>query len=110
MNDFDVLERIHELCQARSWTYYRLAKESGIPYSTLNTMLHKSYVPTVPSLMKICDGFGITLAQFFSLDCENAKLTEDQRQCLASWNTLDSRSKELALAFMAGLAARQSEE
>ena len=66
MVEFDVVARIQELCQSRSWTYYRLAKASGIPYSTLSTMLHKTNVPSVPSLMKICEGFGITLAQFFS--------------------------------------------
>ena len=65
MEEFDVSRRIAELCEARSWSYYRLAKASGIPYSTLSTMLHKSNVPSLPSLMKICQGFGITLAQFF---------------------------------------------
>lgn len=107
MNNFDVMARIQELCKARSWTYYRLAKESGIPYSTLSTMLHKAYVPTVPSLMKICDGFDITLAQFFTLDSETAKLTADQRTCLEHWDPLDKQSRELALTFMDGLAARQ---
>lgn len=38
-------------------------------------MLHKTYVPTVPSLMKICDGFGITIAQFFTEEDETARLT-----------------------------------
>ncbi len=75
MVEFDVVARIQELCQSRSWTYYRLAKASGIPYSTLSTMLHKTNVPSVPSLMKICEGFGITLAQFFSDQDESAKLT-----------------------------------
>lgn len=107
MNEFDVLARIQELCRARSWTYYRLAKESGIPYSTLSTMLHKTYVPTVPSLMKICDGFGITLAQFFTSDSETSKLTADQRTCLKRWAPLDEHSRELALAYMDGLADRQ---
>lgn len=107
MNDFNVLERIQELCKARSWTYYRLAKESGIPYSTLNTMLHKTYVPTVPSLMKICDGFGITMAQFFTSDSETARLTADQRTCLEHWAELDEPSRQLALAYMAGLSDRQ---
>lgn len=107
MNDFDVLGRVRQLCEARSWSYYRLAKASGIPYSTLNTMLHKSYVPTVPSLQKICDGFGITLAQFFSDKDEVSLLTKDQRECLEQWDDLDKRSKELALAYMQGLADRQ---
>ncbi|MBM6927402.1 helix-turn-helix domain-containing protein [Pseudoflavonifractor phocaeensis] len=107
MQEFDVVARIQELCQARSWTYYRLAKESGIPYSTLSTMLHKTNVPSVPSLMKICNGFGITLAQFFSDQDEAAKLTTDQKQCLVIWDRLDSTSKELALVYMQGLADRQ---
>lgn len=108
MNEIDVLERIEELCRARSWTYYRLAKESGIPYSTLNTMLRKTHVPTVPSLTKICDGFGITLSQFFSRENEIAKLTKPQNDCLEHWDKLDEHSQEHALAFMDGLSAKQN--
>lgn len=107
MNEFDVVGRIKELCEARSWTYYRLAKESGIPYSSLNTMLHKSYVPTVPSIMKICSGFGITIAQFFSEDDPVAKLSKKEKECLELWNQLDAHSQELALAYMTGIADRQ---
>lgn len=108
MDNFDVMARIRELCASRSWTFYRLAKESGIPYSSLNTMLHKNYVPTVPSLMKLCDGFGITLAQFFAPEDEAAKLTRGQKSCLAHWDQLDEHSQELAIAYMEGLAARQA--
>jgi transcriptional regulator with XRE-family HTH domain len=109
MSEFDVLGRIEELCHARSWSYYRLSKESGIPYSTLNTMLHKTYVPTVPSLMKICEGFGITMAQFFTPDDETALLTKEQKDCLTQWSRLDAQGQKLALAYMEGLAARQEE-
>ena len=107
MQEFDVVARIQELCQARSWTYYRLAKASGIPYSTLSTMLHKTNVPSVPSLIKICDGLGITLAQFFSDQDESAELTADQKHCLGIWDKLDKPGQELALAYMQGLADRQ---
>lgn len=107
MNDLDVLKRIQELCAARSWTLYRLAKESNTPYSSLNTMFHKGYVPTIPSLMKLCDGFGITMAQFFSPEDEPAKLSRDQLACLGVWDALDEKSKCLALAYMEGLRDRQ---
>ena len=110
MNDFDVMGRIKELCKARSWSYYRLAKESGIPYSSLSTMLHKTYVPTVPSLMKICDGFGITLAQFFTVESEAAQLTKKERDCLDQWRRLDGQSQTLAMAYMEGLEARQKKD
>ena len=110
MNDFDVMGRIQELCASRSWTYYRLAKEADIPYSSLSTMLHKAYVPSIPSLIKICNGFGITLAQFFSLEDDTAKLTKKQKDCLKRWDKLDEQSQILALAYMEGLAARQADE
>lgn len=109
MDDFDVMGRIKELCTSRSWTYYRLAKEADIPYSSLSTMLHKAYIPSVPSLIKICNGFGITLAQFFSQEDETAKLTKKQRICLEQWNQLDEQSQALALAYMKGLADRQEQ-
>lgn len=107
MNDFDVMGRIKELCASRSWTYYRLAKEAGIPYSSLSTMLHKAYVPSIPSLIKICNGFGITLSQFFAIEDDAAKLTKKQKVCLEHWNQLDEQSQTLALAYMKGLADRQ---
>ncbi len=110
MQEFDVIARIQELCLSRSWSYYRLAKASGIPYSTLSTMLHKTNVPSVPSLMKICDGLGITLGQFFSAQDETAKLTAPQKRCLALWDQLDEESQELALSYMLGVRDHQSLE
>lgn len=108
MQEFDVVDRIQELCRSRSWTYYRLAKASGIPYSTLSTMLRKTNVPSLPSLMKICDGFDITLSQFFANQDETALLTEDQKDCLSIWNNLDNTSKRLTMAYMQALKDRQS--
>lgn len=106
MEDFDVLARIQELCKQRSWTYYRLAKESDIPYSTLNTMLRKTNAPTVHTLQKLCTGFGISLEQFFA--CEKpASFSYDQITLMNEWNQLDDLSKELALAYIQGLKDRQ---
>ncbi len=110
MDEKGVLARIKELCEARGWSYYRLSKASGIPYSTLNTMLHKSNVPSVPSLIKICNGFGITMSQFFSEHDETAMLTCDQKDCLQLWNRLDKRNKELATTYMKGLVDSQNEK
>ena len=71
-------------------------------------MLNRTTVPSIPSLIKLCDGFGITLAQFFSVGGENAKLTSEQKEYLTHWRKLDDRSKELALAYMQALVDRQN--
>lgn len=70
-------------------------------------MLHKTNIPSVSSLIKICDGLGITLGQFFSAEDETAKLTADQKECLELWKRLDEKGKDLAIAYMMGLADRQ---
>lgn len=104
MTEKDVITHIKELCMERNWSYYKLAKESGIAYSTINTMLAKTAAPSIPTLFKICRGFGITISQFFSSSMSD--LTDEQAKCLTYWNALDAQSRELALAYMAGLAKR----
>lgn len=65
MADFNVADRVLELCKARSWSLYRLAHEADMPYSSLSTVLYKTASPSLVSIEKICSGFGITLSQFF---------------------------------------------
>ena len=65
MEDFttnDVLLRIEELLKIRQWTHYRLSKESKIPYSSISNMFKRNTVPSIPTLMKICDGLKISMA------------------------------------------------
>ena len=79
MRDTDVIQHIQDLCKERNWSYYRLAKESDIPYSTLNNMMNRTNIPTIPTLQKLCDGFGITLSDFFQDQMEHPQLTDGQQ-------------------------------
>ena len=106
MTENDIIEHIKELCAERQWSYYKLAKESGIAYSTISTMLSKTAAPSIPTLFRICRGFDISISQFFAVG-EEIELTEGQKECLSYWNSLDTRSRELALTYMAGLAKRE---
>lgn len=101
MYEKDIIDRIAELCQERNWSYYRLAKEADIAYSTLNTLLNKPNIPTIHTLVKICNGFGITLSQFFN--SPKMYLTDEQKELLSLFNTLKNSDKELALTYLKGL-------
>ena len=103
MEDFNVAARVQELCKARSWSLYRLAKEAGMPYSSLSTILYKTAAPSIASIERLCTGFGITLAQFFSVKDECAKLNKDEKDCLSYWGRLDPLEKQLTLAYMQAL-------
>ena len=89
MQENDIIERIKALCEARSWTCYRLAKESGITYSTLCTMIHKANTPSIPTLLKICKGFGITPAEFFDVESPRASLSTEAVKHLHLWEQLN---------------------
>lgn len=103
--EINVLQRITDLCQERNVSCYELAKRSGIPYSTLNTLLLKGTHPSIPTLMRICDGLGITVQQFFG-DEDNPALTARQKDCLSLFNILGKEEQALAIAYMKGLARK----
>lgn len=103
MNDFNPIDRINELCTERGWSYYQLAKASGITYSTLSTMINKQNMPTLPTLLKLCQGFGISVTDFFEPDQNLNGLTAEQKECMRLFNTLSEQDRRLAIAFMKGL-------
>ena len=104
MKEFDPLERIEELCKERNWSYYQLSKVTGIAYSTLNTMINKHNMPSLPTLQRLCEGFGISITDFFDPDRSSSLLTADQAECLSLFTALEPADKKLAIAYLKGLA------
>ena len=61
-----VAQRILELCRERNIAVNALANISGVSPSTIYSMLNqKSQNPGVVSIKKLCDGFDITVREFF---------------------------------------------
>lgn len=64
-----VAKRILELCKEKDLAPNAIANISGIPPMTLYSILDfTSQNPGVVTLKKLCDGFEITLGQFFSTE------------------------------------------
>ena len=63
----DVLvERINNLCKERQMSYYALSYKAAVPMTTLMHIVDKSTVnPGVLTISRLCDGFEITLKDFF---------------------------------------------
>ena len=106
MIEEDVLNRITFFLEYKHWTVYKLAKMSGLPYSSLNNIFNRRTCPTIPTLEKICNGFGITLSQFFDYETNPLKsddLTDDEQELLYSYNSLSCRDRDLLGAYIMGL-------
>jgi len=97
----NVLDRITQLREERHWTEYQLAEKSGLTQSTISSWYRKDMLPTIPSLSKICDAFGITLSQFFLEDTERTLLlNENQLQLIKSTSKLTPEQFEHLLGFL----------
>ena len=61
-----IAKRIIELCEKRGMTINALANVSGVSPSTIYSMLNeKSQNPGAVSIKKLCDGWEISLREFF---------------------------------------------
>lgn len=103
MSGIDPICHIKELCAERGWSYYQLAKSSGLAYSTLSTLLNNNNMPSLTTLEKICIGFGISLADFFDPGRDLEFMSAEQSECLQLFNSLPDTKKQLAIAYMKGL-------
>lgn len=95
----DVLERLRQLMEERGWTMYRLARESGLTESTIANIYRRNAMPSLAMLETICQGFGITLAQFFS-DGDMVELSPELREVFLNWRSITPEQKAATLAVM----------
>ena len=62
-----VASRIRQLCAARKITPNGLANLSAVPQATIKSILNgESRNPGAVTIKKLCDGFDITLGEFYS--------------------------------------------
>ena len=92
--------RIAELCRKRGYTKYRLAQLTGITQTALGNMLNQKSMPTMANLEKICDAFEITIAQFFSEDGRRLNLTDEQKEILDIWDSMEEKEREIFMTFI----------
>ena len=62
-----IANRILQLCKERNWSPNHLSNISAVPQSTIKSILNgESSNPGAVTIKKLCDGFEITLGEFFS--------------------------------------------
>lgn len=103
----DVLSAITEYRLERGWSEYQLAERSGLPQSTISSWYRKDIVPTVPSLEKICDAFGITLSQLFATDGNPVTLTARQKELLERWDKLDEEQQKIVFQLIDNMNSKR---
>ena len=91
----DVHERLQYLLDERGWTKYQLARKCGLSDATIANIFRRNTMPSIPTLEAICQGYGITLSQFFA-EGEMVELTPDLKEVFDCWAALSPEQKVAA--------------
>lgn len=101
--------KITNLLKERGWTLYRLTKESGVQTTNLEKICFCNRIPTIPTIIKICNGFGITLSEFFDEgNIAIKQLTFSEQQILGYLHSMASEDKKLASDYIHSLLKHAS--
>lgn len=95
----DIHARLRELLAEHNWTEYRLSKECGLSESTLANIFRRNTMPSLSTLEAICNGFEITLSQFFC-ESEMVELSPELKELFDNWVNLTTEQKQAALQIM----------
>ena len=90
----NVLEKIKKMQAERGWSTYKLSYESGLTQSTLSNMFARGTCPTVDTLEKICEAFGISLSEFFEEDERKIYASEEEQDLLNKYRALSDKEKD----------------
>ena len=82
---------------------YALSQKTNISQSSLCNLMKRGSIPTFFTLDRICEGLGITLAQFFAEDNERPDLTQEQKKLLETWNGLSDKEKKAVETYIRGV-------
>lgn len=91
----DVHEKLQYLLDERGWTKYQLARKCGLSDATIANIFRRNTIPSIPTLEAICQGYGITLSQFFA-EGEMVELTPDLKEVFDCWASLSPEQKAAA--------------
>lgn len=91
----DTHERLRQLLDERGWTEYRLAKKCGLSESTIANIFKRNTIPSIATLEAICEGFGITMSQFFA-ERDMVEITPELKELFDNWVNLTPEQKKAA--------------
>ena len=99
-----IYDRIETLCNEKGWSLFKLSKESKASYSTLYNTMKNHTVPQIDLIQKVCDGFNISISEFFQdEDNEKMQLSDKDMLLINNARELNTNERDRVLAYMQGL-------
>lgn len=95
----DKTECIKELIKNTGLNLKSFAERSGIPYTTLRSMLERGVEnASVNNVIKVCRALNICVESLYE-QCNNIQLTKEEKLLLDNYNSLNNIGKEKLLDY-----------
>ena len=95
----DIHEKLQQLLDERGWTKYQLARRCGLSDATIANIFRRNTTPSIPTLEAICNGFNITISQFFA-DGEMVELSPELKELFENYISLTPEQKKSVLQLI----------
>lgn len=89
----NVLDKIEKLRLDRGWSVYRLAEKAGITDKCIYNWYNRNTMPSIETIDKICEAFGMTLSQFFA-EGNLIEVDEELKELFDDWRSLTEEQKK----------------
>ena len=89
----NVLDKIEKLRLDRGWSVYRLAEKAGITDKYIYNWYNRTTMPSIETIEKICEAFGMTLSQFFA-EGNLIEVDEELKELFDDWRSLTEEQKK----------------
>ncbi|MBR1508780.1 MAG: helix-turn-helix transcriptional regulator [Eubacterium sp.] len=109
----DIIARIDELCDFNGWSRYRLNIEADVSPSTMNNVYNRKSFPSIPTLKRLCDAFGISLAEFFTFDVNPLRdysIGEDEQRIVNKYRNMSESGKKILMAYIQGISDTEKKD
>ena len=99
----DVIDKINKLKDSLGYTTNSLATKSGITQSTLQAIMSRRNLPSIPTLEKICLALNTSLSEFFADDSNPPKNPPHIKELIKAAETLTPEQAKLITQLIKNL-------
>ena len=89
----NVLDKIEKLRLDRGWSVYGLAEKARITDNCIYNWYNRNTMPSIETIEKICEAFGMTLSQFFA-EGNLIEVDEELKELFDDWRSLTEEQKK----------------
>ena len=103
----DVGKRLQTIRQKKHISVYRIAQDTGVSTSHINSIERGEKNPSVETLSRLIEPLGVTMSEFFNEDTDVSYLNDEEREVIEYFRTMSTESAAALLQLIRTLNIKQ---